>query len=321
MKISRIIIIIAIFIAIGFFTPLIYSGLFWKSKNISFNAIDLGLYLKADIQGKTYPFRNWQEPNPKINAQIALVKDIDNDFTFLQKNADLIRPIASISKLMSSLVTRKYILPNQEVEIKSEFLQIDGDSFTELNIGEIIEIKDLEKMLLLSSSNKAGVAIASVLGKEEFVSKMNEEAENLNMIQTRFQEPTGLSMVNQSTAHDLEKLLKKILLDFPEILILSQRPKEEVIIKNGEEIERREIRNINQISQKPYFLEELNMDYLGGKTGFTDEAKETYVGIFSVPSKKEPGIYRRVLVALLYSDFRYQDIETLLRWIDKAFVF
>ncbi len=321
MKISRIIIIIAIFIAIGFFTPLIYSGLFWESKNISFNALDLGLYLKADIQGKTYPFRNWQEPNPKINAQIALVKDIDNDFTFLQKNADLIRPIASISKLMSSLVTRKYILPNQEVEIKSGFLQIDGDSFTKLNTSEIIEVKDLEKMLLLSSSNKAGIAIASVLGKEEFVSKMNEEAENLNMIQTRFQEPTGLSMINQSTAHDLEKLLKKILLDFPEILILSQRPKEEVIIKNGEEIERREIRNINQISHNPYFLEELNMDYLGGKTGFTDEAKETYVGIFSVPSKKEPGIYRRVLVALLYSDYRYQDIETLLRWLDKAFVF
>ncbi len=321
MKISRIIIIIAIFIAIGFFTPLIYSGLFWKSKNISFNAINLGLYLKADIQGKTYPFRNWQEPNPKINAQIALVKDIDNDFTFLQKNADLIRPIASISKLMSSLVTRKYILPNQEVEIKSEFLQVDGDSFTKLNTSEIIEIKDLEKMLLLSSSNKAGMAIASALGKEEFVSKMNEEAENLNMIQTRFQEPTGLSMINQSTAHDLEKLLKKILLDFPEILILSQRPKEEVIVRKGEEIEKREIRNINQISQKPYFLEELNMDYLGGKTGFTDEAKETYVGIFSVPSKKEPGIYRRVLVALLYSDYRYQDIETLLRWLDKAFVF
>ncbi len=321
MKISRIIIIIAIFIAIGFFTPLIYSGLFWKSKNVSFNAIDLGLYLKADIQGKTYPFRNWQEPNPKINAQIALVKDIDNDFTFLQKNADLIRPIASISKLMSSLVTRKYILPNQEVEIKSEFLQIDGDSFTKLNTSEIIEVKDLEKMLLLSSSNKAGVAIASALGKEEFVSKMNEEAENLNMIQTRFQEPTGLSMINQSTAHDLEKLLKKILLDFPEILILSQRPKEEVIVRKGEEVEKREIRNINQISQNPYFLEELNMDYLGGKTGFTDEAKETYVGIFSVPSKKEPGIYRRVLVALLYSDYRYQDIETLLRWLDKAFVF
>lgn len=315
--------IIIVVICLGFIIPLIYSGIFSPSSENIFNLSDSSFYLKADNQSVgDYPLRNWQEANPKITAQIALVADIDSDFVFYQKMADFIRPIASVSKLMSAIVAKEYIPAETEIEIKPEFMKIEGDGHTFMRVGEIINSIDLQKMMLLSSSNKAAVALTTALPKEEFVTIMNKKAGELNMSKTNYVEPTGLSMANQSTALDLQKLMKYILNNHPEILSLTQETETDISSQYQGGTSERKIININRLSgEYLQFFKDLNITYLGGKTGFTDEAKQTYTGVFSFPDKKDITKLHRILVVVLFSDSRYDDIEALLRWVNRAYIF
>ncbi len=315
-------ILFALILAItGFIVPLIYSNIYSSNNSSSLILLDDSLYLTAGIQSDIYPFRNWKEKEPEIDGKIALISDIDNGFVFYQKNINLRRPIASISKLMTSLVSRNYISPETEILIQPEFLNTQGDRITNFREGEKIKAIDLEKIMLLSSSNKSALALESVLPKDKFVEQMNGTARFLNMNFTSFKEPTGLSMANQSTANDLKKLLEYILKNKPEILTITQEKETEIVSQYKDKKIFHSVQNVNLLSQSPIFLEELNIKYLGGKTGYTDEAKQTYTGIFSVPSKKKIGKDIRILIILLSSDDRYRDIEILLRWLNRAYVF
>jgi D-alanyl-D-alanine carboxypeptidase len=314
-------ILFALFLAItGFIVPFTYNNMS-SNNNSSLILLDDSLYLSAGMQSDIYPFRNWKEKEPEINGEVALISNIDTSYIFYQKNINLRRPIASVSKLMTSLVSRNYISSETEILIQPEFLNIQGDRITNLKEGEKIKAIDLEKMMLLSSSNKSALALESVLPEDKFIEQMNGTAKFLNMNFTNFEEPTGLSMANQSTANDLKKLIEYILKNKPEILTITQEKETKIISQYKDKEISHSVKNVNLLSQSPVFLEELNIKYLGGKTGYTDEAKQTYTGIFSIPSKKKIGKDIRVLIVLLYSNDRYQDIEKLLRWLNRAYIF
>lgn len=323
MKFWKISSIILFFIILGFIIPFIYSGIFWPDSESIFNLSDRSFYLKANYQASTsHPFRDWQEPDPDLSAQIVLLADIDTNFVFYQKMADFRRPIASVSKMMSAIITKEYIPSEKQIEILPKFMSIEGDRHTFMKPGEFISAIDLQKMMLLSSSNKAAVALTTALPKNEFVRSMNEKAAKLGMLDSNFVEPTGLSMANQSTALDLQKLMKYILNNHPEIISLTQETEVKISSDYQGESSERKIININRLSGEYLsFFRDLNITYLGGKTGFTDEAKETYAGVFSFPDKKDMTKSRRILVIVLFSDSRYNDIEKLLRWLDKAYIF
>lgn len=320
-KIFSIISIIAVLIVAAFSISWIYGqNIIESQKNPGDSLVDESFFLSAGSQSVGYPFRNWEKADPQLEAESVLMIDVDSDYIFYQKSSNLRRPIASVSKLMSALVAEKYIPNGQNILLDKEALHVEGDSGNGLTEGEVFASDDLVKIMLLASSNKSAYALANFFGFDQFVAKMNEEVKRLGMTQTIFAEPSGLSMSNQSTAEDLKKLAQGIIQENPGIFVITQNPSLQ-INSLGDKANSHLIKNINLFSQSPKSLEEMGIQYLGGKTGYTDEAKEAYVGIFSIPSSRFSGQKIRVLTIILSSENRYKDIESLLRWIKQAYVF
>jgi D-alanyl-D-alanine carboxypeptidase len=320
MKRLKLLFLIFGLIVLGYFGTWFYSRYFLNfSGKISDNFPETPFYLAAQGQADLYPIRDWKVADPNLNAEIALVSDIDTGFIFFQKNLNLRRPIASITKLMTALLAKKQLASDAPILVSEKAINIDGAKINSLQAGEIFKTNDLMKIMLLISSNKAAEAFAESLDGQDFVGLMNAEAKNLNMTRTSFADSSGLNMANQSTAEDLKRLAQYILENYPEIIVLTQTDQTTVVSQNLKI--KHLLNNINLMAQAPQILKDLNIKYLGGKTGFTDEAKETYLGLFIAPSSKFSGQERRLLIVVLNSGSRYNDVETLLKWVKSAYVF
>ena len=319
-KIIKIIFFISLFISIGYFGSLLYTQYVIKPSALDSNLKSEQFYsVRSDASSIVYPFRNWEiKDDPVIQAKGALVVDIDSDFVFFQNQLNVRRPIASVTKLMTALVAKKYIPADEEITITEESLKVDGDAPI-FYLNEKVTANDLIRAMMIISSNKAAMALANHIGQDKFVALMNEMAKQLEMTQTSYAEPTGLSFLNQSSPADLKKLIKYIITEYPNLLLIAQNSVDKIQGKNPDIIH--ELTNINLIAHHPPFLDELNITYLGGKTGFTDEALQTFCGLFLVPSKRENEQPKRILVVVLGTPNRYNDIENLLKWLDKAYVF
>ncbi len=319
-KIIKIIFFISLFISIGYFGSLLYTQYVIKPSALDSNLKSEQFYsVRSDASSIVYPFRNWEiKDDPVIQAKGALVVDIDSDFVFFQNQLNVRRPIASVTKLMTALVAKKYIPADEEITITEESLKVDGDAPI-FYLNEKVTANDLIRAMMIISSNKAAMALANHIGQDKFIALMNEMAKQLEMTQTSYAEPTGLSFLNQSSPADLKKLIKYIITEYPNLLLIAQNSVDKIQGKNPDIIH--ELTNINLIAHHPPFLDELDITYLGGKTGFTDEALQTFCGLFLVPSKRENEQPKRILVVVLGTPNRYNDIENLLKWLDKAYVF
>jgi poly-gamma-glutamate synthesis protein (capsule biosynthesis protein) len=119
------------------------------------------------------------------------------------------------------------------------------------------------------------------------------------MDKTSYQDPSGLSEGNQSTALDLFKLSGYLLKEKPQILYITTL--------------RSYANRVHHWSSTNQFLREDG--YLGGKSGYTDPAQETVVSLFSVPLS-EAGT-RSLAVVLLHSKDRFKDVENILKYLKK----
>lgn len=284
---------------------------------INQNPSEASFYITAPYQVISYPYRNWAVKDPSINANSALVVDLETNYVFFQKNPHQRWPIASLTKLMTALVAKKYLDLKMPVTISKKASLVEGDSLP-LKEGDRLKVEDLLRMMLISSSNKSAFALSESNPALNFVKLMNEEAKNLGLTQTNFVDVSGLNPLNQSTAEDLKNFSFFLFKNYPEIFLILQNAKLEIESLKGN---RYDLKNINLFSKKPKILEDLGIYYLGGKTGFTEEAKETFLGIFSYPSQKFPGQSKNILIIVLNSNSRYNDVENLLRWLKSAYVF
>lgn len=321
MKKIKFLILIFGLMVLGYFGTWLYSHyiLNFPENNSDNIFAEEPLYLSSQSQANLYPIRNWKVEDPIVKAEVVLVSDIDSGFMLYQKALNLRRPIASLTKLMTAVVAKDNFQPDSAILVTKAAINIDNGQNNSLRAGEMFKLADLLKMMLLISSNKAAAALAENLNTDYFVNLMNAKAKDINMTRTNFADPSGLNMANQSTAEDLKRLAQYILQNYPEIFVATQTDQATVTSQNLK-IEH-QLKNINLLAQSPKFLKDLDVAYLGGKTGFTDEAKETYLGLFSFPSEKLSGQHYRILIIVLNSDNRYNDVETLLNWVKKAYVF
>jgi D-alanyl-D-alanine endopeptidase (penicillin-binding protein 7) len=144
-----------------------------------------------------------------LAARVAYVVDTGNDQVLLGKNDEVVRPIASLTKLMTGLIVAEARLP------MDERLKITGDdvdhlkhSSSRLQVGTVLTRRQALHLALMSSENRAAHALARTYpgGLSAFVSAMNNKARQLGMEDTHYVEPTGLSPHNQSSARDLAVL-------------------------------------------------------------------------------------------------------------------
>ncbi|KNE24201.1 MULTISPECIES: D-alanyl-D-alanine endopeptidase [Achromobacter] len=204
-----------------------------------------------------------------LRSSTAYVQDLETSTVLFAKNANVVRPIASISKLMTAVVVVDANLPMDEMlEITDD--DIDGLKHTtsRLRVGTKLSRGDMLHLALMSSENRAANALGRHYpgGLPAFVAAMNAKAQSLGMTSTHFIEPTGLSSDNVSSPHDLARLLRAA----------SQRPLIHRYSTDTEydvEINHRTqtFRNTNLLVRKP------DWDIKVSKTGYINEAGECLV--------------------------------------------
>lgn len=153
-----------------------------------------------------------------ISSKTAILYNLDNGEILYEKNADEKVSIASLTKIMTALVTLDNIsdLDKQVVLIDSDFEGlVEANAVTAgFTKGEIVTYKDLLYGLLLPSGADAAKALArNVAGSEEnFIKMMNDKVKELNLKQTNFSTVIGLDDENNySTARELSLIFKEAL--------------------------------------------------------------------------------------------------------------
>lgn len=147
-----------------------------------------------------------------ISATNCVVMDLNSGRVLYNLNGDEARLIASITKIMTCLISIMYSDLDKIVVVDEDVLKAYGSSVY-LEVGEEIKLIDLLHGLMLRSGNDAAVAIAkTVAGTEEnFVYLMNEYASTIGMKNTHFVNPHGLDnngVGNKSSAYDMALLTK-----------------------------------------------------------------------------------------------------------------
>jgi D-alanyl-D-alanine endopeptidase (penicillin-binding protein 7) len=145
-----------------------------------------------------------------LKSQTVLVLDEQTGEVLFQKNAGAVVPIASITKLMTAIVTLDAQLPmDEQVVISAEDVDLAKGSRSRLPVGTTLSRGELLHLALMASENRAATALAGSHpgGTAAFVAAMNAKAVELGMADTRFVESTGLSSDNVSSAPDLVKLV------------------------------------------------------------------------------------------------------------------
>ncbi len=217
----------------------------------------------------SYPVRNSEFYKIDITGKSFLVYDLGSNRTLLQKNVNSKRPIASITKLMTAVVALENIGLDEKIEISKDVNQVSGSKLW-IDPGLNFKTSQLLEGMLIKSANDCAYSVASYWdkknGKGDFVKEMNQKAEELQMNNTNFDDSSGLSEKNISTASDLKKLSSYAMKnDF----IRSAVSKDGSTITSEEGYQFQVYPSNQMLSYDP--------DIFGIKTGYTEEAGHCFI--------------------------------------------
>jgi len=194
-------------------------------------------------------------------ARNAVVLDPSTGAVLYEKNAGLSVPIASLTKLMTTLV---FLERDPDLSRVAEVTraEIAGGGHTQLRNRERAALGDLLHMSLMCSDNVATRVLVreSGLAPEDFLARMNQKALELGLTHTRYVEFTGLDERNVSTATDVARLLR-VAADNPTIQPISTT--RTYTFRSATRAHR--VANTNRLLYGRY-------EIVGGKTGFISEA-------------------------------------------------
>lgn len=207
---------------------------------------------------------------PQVSAKSAIVMIADTGQVLYEKNSHEKLPMASTTKIMTSLITlEEAAKDNREVTITKEMISVEGSSLG-LREGDVLTLESLAKgMLAVSGNDAANSAAIAVSGSvDSFVEKMNEKAKMFGMSNTHFVTPSGLDRGDHhSTAYDMAILASHAMENEMFYNIVS-KPSISVPFINPKSV--RMLRNSNRL------LKEYN-GAVGVKTGYTVLAKRCLV--------------------------------------------
>lgn len=248
--------------------------------------------IKQEISLLQQLFLNMQLKQ-EITASSYLVINLSNDSVLLKKNTNYSYPTASVTKLMTAVIALENIDMKRKITLTEKMLQPYGYS-PSLYLNLSISAENLLKASLIQSVNDAAEALTYFIKEEDFLSLMNQKAKELGMINTVFYDSHGLNPDNVSTAQDLAELLTYVYKNHQEILNITRDNDFWLPDSTGRLLK---FRNLNDFYPFSTFI--------GGKTGYLPEAKETFASIFNL--KDDP-----IAIILLYSENRQADIFTIL---------
>ena len=239
-----------------------------------------------------------QSQSYSINAKSYIVLDIESQKVLLEKNIDDRQSIASITKLMNATIAEENVKKDQTITIKKEMLGSYGYS-PSIYEGLNINFDNLLKASLIQSVNDAAQSISYFVGKDKFVDLMNKKAKDLSMNSTTYVDSNGMNPENKSTARDLSKLVSFIYNQHPDILETTRDNNFWLKDQKGRLLK---FSNLNFF----YYLPE----FIGGKTGYLEEARENIASVFNVNGKP-------IAIITLNSDNQQADTLAILNQLEK----
>jgi D-alanyl-D-alanine endopeptidase (penicillin-binding protein 7) len=243
---------------------------------------------------------------PDVRSSTVLVVDTKDSSVLFAQRDDAVRPIASITKLMTALVV---LDGGQSLD---EFVTISGDdrnaargSASRLGVGTRLSRGELLHLALMSSENRAAQALGRSYpgGLAAFMKAMNDKAKVLGMTQAKFADPTGLSSGNVASARDLVKLVKAA---SDHELIRRYSTGERYTVKAGKQA--LVYRNTNTLVTKP------DWNIAVQKTGYTQAAGQCLVMHTRIDG-------RSVVIVLLNSFGKYTrvaDARRIRKWMESG---
>lgn len=204
------------------------------------------------------------QPAQPLGSQSVLVVEDGTGKVLLEKNANIVVPIASLTKLMTAMVVLD-AKPDMNAEINIDQIDVDTlkHSRSRVPVGATISRHDVLQLALMSSDNRAAASLARTYkgGPKAFSAAVNAKIKALGMTHTVLEEPTGLSPNNISTAADMIKMAEAAA-TYPDIGRITTSTKDTIRI-NGREIE---YHNTNRL------VGAKGWDIGLSKTGYTNEA-------------------------------------------------
>jgi D-alanyl-D-alanine endopeptidase (penicillin-binding protein 7) len=203
--------------------------------------------------------------DPKLRSASAIVLDEQGNLIY-GKDVETVRPIASITKLMTAMVILDAGL---DLEEKITITRDDRDLIrltgSRLEYGATLSRREMILLALMSSENRAATALGRTYpgGMARFVNHMNRKARGLGMTNSHFADPAGLRAENVSTAADLAKMVTAAE-DYP-------------LITESSTTRRMEVRPYSRRGPLVYgntnrLLKNKNWDIELSKTGYINEA-------------------------------------------------
>jgi D-alanyl-D-alanine carboxypeptidase (penicillin-binding protein 5/6) len=226
-------------------------------------------------------------PIPDGPAQTWLIADLDSGQVLAKRDENVQHPPASTIKVLLALVAL------DELSLDSTVVANEADSQVECNCvgvkaGRTYTARQLLDALLLVSGNDAANTLAHMLGGQEAaVGKMDAKAASLGAVNTHASTPSGLDGPGGSgwsTAHDLAVIFRAAMAN-PVFAAITAEPSAVFPGSPGTDGD-------HQIANQDELLQRYP-GAIGGKTGFTDAARKTFVGAAARGG-------RRLVVAMMY---------------------
>lgn len=251
-----------------------------------------------------------QAQGPNLLSQAALILDVRTGESIYAKNANIVTPIASITKLMTAMV----VLDGQQsldqlLTVAVDDLDYLKASRSRLSIGSELSRREMLQLALMSSENRAASSLGRFYpgGLKAAVAAMNAKAKTLGMVNTHYFDTTGLSPENVSTARDLAVMVQAAQ-GYPLIREYSTQPDQYVQIPaTGQTLH---YNNSNALVKSDGWSISLQ------KTGFINEAGRCVVMMAQIAQ-------RPVVLILLDSVGKFSrlgDAQRVKTWIETGVV-
>ncbi|HEF4750595.1 TPA: D-alanyl-D-alanine endopeptidase [Burkholderia multivorans] len=242
-----------------------------------------------------------------LRSSVAYVVDQNTGEPLFDKNSHAVVPIASISKLMTAMVVLDSKAPmTEQIEVTDEDRDYEKGTGSRLSVGSVLSREDMLHIALMASENRAEAALSRYYpgGRPAFIAAMNAKAKALGMTDTHFENSTGLSSSNVSSARDLVKMVNAAY-QYPLIRKFSTDRTYEVYTGK---------RNLVYNSTNALIRGNGSWDIGLQKTGFINEAGECLV--------MQATIHGRPVVMVLLDSFgkysRFADASRLRNWLDAG---
>lgn len=225
------------------------------------------------IQSNSY--ENWPD-GPVVSSQSAIVMDVDSGAVLYAKNIDEKLYPASTTKIMTCLLAVENAQMNENVEFSYDAVfgvPRDGSNMG-IDVGEILPMEDCLYGILVGSANEVAAAVGEHVGgdTETFLQMMNDRADELGCKNTHFMNANGLHDENHyTTAYDLALIARAFFSnDYLANIANTPRVHFEPTATQPDDFY---LNNKNKLVTGEIKYEY----YLGGKTGYTNDARQTLV--------------------------------------------